>query len=75
MLIFDDQLWSNNNAESMNSSIRKATKFEQLELEVLINHLRILVERQILMEKSALHSLGDYKITGIHRRYLISNSK
>ena len=51
------QLWSNNNAESINSVIQGAADHMPQPLDVLVNKLRIIVERQLLEERAVLHSI------------------
>lgn len=75
MVTFNQIPWSNNNAESMNSVIRRMVNFSPKKLEDLTRALKITVESQEHEEKAALHSLGDYSLVDIHRRYLVTNSK
>ena len=68
-------IWSNNNAESINSVIRNQVDHSPQSLDELVRDLKIIVEKQILEERASLHGVGSYSLVGIFRRYIVTNAK
>ena len=71
----NESLWSNNNAESLNSAMRKEIDFIPKNLDELVKSLETIVDKQIENEKAALHSVGDYNLNGVHRRYIATTAR
>ena len=75
ILIQDEKLWSNNNAESVNAIIRQSLDHKPRKLLQLIDALHICIEKQLFEERSAIHNMGDYELVGANRIYLVTNAK
>lgn len=69
------QLWTNNNAESINAMVRSHVDYEPNLLDSLILKLHSLVKHQQIHEtRAALHNIGSYKLVDVFKRYQVTQN-
>ncbi|ESO87422.1 hypothetical protein LOTGIDRAFT_166572 [Lottia gigantea] len=68
------KLWTNNNAESINRVFKFAINWKPKSTPELIKKLFDCVDYQFMNLRAALHNTGDYMLTTIEKRYLVSEN-
>ena len=69
------QIWSNNDAESMNNVIKQETNRTIQTVPQLIKILKGIVGRQYLDLKASIYGSGNFKLTGIYTLYQLNYAK
>ena len=68
----ESRLWTNNNAESLNSVFKSATDHKTLALVDLVQELNNLVQNHYLDIKRSLVGIGNYRLSDEFRRFFVS---
>ena len=71
----ENQLWSNNDSESMNHVIKNETDWEIKTVSQLVQVLKGIVERQYFDMKASLYGSGNYALAGIYTLYRVNFSR
>ena len=68
---FGEQLWTNNNTESVNHIFKRAIEWKPQTTPDLVNKLHDCVRNQFLHFRGSLHGHGDYQLTPAQKHYYI----
>ena len=68
---FGEQLWTNNNSESVNHIFKRAIEWQPQTTPDLVNKLHDCVRNQFLHLRGSLHGNGDYQLTPAQKHYYI----
>ncbi|CAG2210675.1 unnamed protein product [Mytilus edulis] len=68
------QMWTNNNAESMNRVMKVAVNWKPQHAPDLVDKLFDMVDFQFINLRSALHHSGDYMLVNSYKQYTIADA-
>lgn len=69
-----NDLWTNNNSESLNNILKLATGWKPQKLPVLVDKIADIIQLHMNDLRRALHGTGNYMLTAAYKRFLVPSA-